>query len=93
MGEDSRKREPILPPNLPLILPPNRILTPSNSSHPPLATCIPQIGDPLSHPQGINFVELWQVEINELAKFGFTPQNQILTIDPIIQDVAKSRVK
>ena len=39
--------------------PPNRILTPPNSSHPPrLASGIPQTGDPVSYPQGTDFVKL-----------------------------------
>ena len=54
--------------------PPNRILTPPNSSHPPLlASGIPQTGDP---PRDrFRGIMSSGNELNELAKVGFTPQN------------------
>ena len=59
--------------------PPNRILTPPNSSHPPLlASGIPQTGDPVSYPQGTNFVELCQVEMSSMnwQKLGLPPRTK-----------------
>ena len=58
--------------------PPNRILTPPNSSHPPrLASGIPQTGDPVKLPPRDRFREIMTSgnELNELAKAGTTPQN------------------
>ena len=54
--------------------PPNRILTPPNSSHPPLlASGIPQTGDP---PRDrFRGIMSSGNELHELPKFWLTPQN------------------